>query len=187
MRCPDGEGSARTALPLGLAPLILEEASPGRNVCQVKPGNASVFLKGIKSREKASLVFANSEWKGCAPGPRLCQAPSLSKKAEASGAAKVRAESEGRPASETPLPHPAPFDSPDQQLLRPLSLQDELGGRAGRGYGRCRLGGLGIDPSTLNASPPDALPGAEPASCNPQIVAGIVSMASPEGREHTEL
>ena len=63
-----GQGRVRSrAAGPGLVPPTLEQGVPGTSVCQMKLGKTSVFLKGIRSRGGASLVFENTEWEGCVP------------------------------------------------------------------------------------------------------------------------
>jgi hypothetical protein len=67
-------GLRSAARPRGLVFWTLKHAALGRSVCQIKLGNASVFLKGIKSRGNMSLVCENLSRKdACEPvqGPLL--------------------------------------------------------------------------------------------------------------------
>ena len=105
--CPDkglaGGKWTGLAVPNGLVCLALQQASWAGVFVKLNRESTSEFLKGIRSRGKASLVCESTEWKGAVslrPG-LACQAPHSCRK-QGPSERKRSAPRQGWPASRLP-------------------------------------------------------------------------------------
>ena len=99
-----GEKLTGLAVPNGLVCLTLQQASWAGVFVKLNRESTSEFLKGIRSRGKASLVCESTEWKGCHEPPTwscLCQVPHSCRK-QGPLERKRSAPRQGWPASRLP-------------------------------------------------------------------------------------